>query len=231
MIWLDVFSTTPASLGTVVGSTYALIGIGALPSGLLADRFRSKHLIVICLVGMGTGFALVSAAPNMAFLTVALLVWGVSASLYHPAGLALISRGAKKQGTAFAYHGVAGNVGVATGPLLAAVLLVVFDWRTVAVLLLLPVALAITIGLRLEFDETAGSTVRGTGALDADWEKQWNLDEFLNDSRHLFTGGFVLVFAIGILYGLYYRGGAHVPPGYPGGPATVRFGHAVQPLV
>lgn len=134
-IWLDAFGTPEAVLGVVLGSSYALTGVGALPSGIFADRFSSKRLIVACLVGMGGAFALVSVATNVVIVAVALLLWGAAASLYHPAGLALISRGDRARGTAFAYHGAAGNVGVATGPLLAAVLLVFLGWRTVAIVL------------------------------------------------------------------------------------------------
>ncbi|PCR91525.1 MFS transporter [Natrinema ejinorense] len=203
--WLEAFSTTVAFLGVVVGASYALIGVGALPSGLLADRVSSKRLILVCLLGMGGAFAVVSIAPTVAVLTVGLLLWGAAASLYHPAGLALLSRGTKERGTAFAYHGAAGNVGVATGPLLAAILLAFVDWRTVAALLLVPVLLAAAVGARLEFDETAGATARGTTDAATDRQGPRSLAAFLTDSRRLFTVGFGLVFAIGILYGLYYR--------------------------
>ncbi|WP_226480164.1 MFS transporter [Natrinema amylolyticum] len=203
--WLEAFSTTTAFLGGIVGASYALIGVGALPTGLLADRFSSKRLILACLLGMGGAFAIVAVAPNIAVLTVGLFLWGAAASLYHPAGLALLSRGAKERGTAFAYHGAAGNVGVATGPLLAAVLLAFVGWRTVAALLLVPVLLAAVVGTRLEFDETAGSSARGTDDDTADRERPRSLAAFVASSRRLFTVGFALVFATGILYGVYYR--------------------------
>lgn len=78
----------------------------------------------------------------------------------HTGMSALISRGIRERGTAFTYHGVARNIGVATGLLLAAVLLVFIDWRTLAAVLIVPVVLATELALRLEFDETAGSAVR-----------------------------------------------------------------------
>lgn len=205
-IWLDAFSTTEAFFGLVLGTSYALTGIGALPSGILADRFSSKRLIIACLFGMGTAFAVLSIATNVIVVAAGLLLWGAAASVYHPAGLALISRGTKERGTAFAYHGVAGNVGVATGPLLAAVLLMFFEWRTVAALLVVPVFVATMLALRLEFDETAGSTVRGTAA-DGDGHRRIrSLDEFRANTALLFSGGFTIVFLVGILYGVYYRG-------------------------
>ncbi len=205
VIWLDVFSATAAFFGVVVGLSYALTGIGALPSGILTDRYSSKQLVLVCLIGMGASFLLVSLAPNVVALTAALLLWGVAASIYHPAGLALISRGAKARGTAFAYHGAAGNVGVAIGPLLAAVLLAFYHWRIVAAILVVPVLVALLLVVRMEFDETAGSEDRGTASADGDGSVG-SLEEFVTSTRLLFTGGFVLVFAIGILYGMYYRG-------------------------
>ena len=216
VIWLDAFSTTAAFLGIVVGASYAFTGIGALPSGVLSDRFSAKRLIVLSMAGMGAGFLIVSAAPNLAVLSLGLLVWGVAASVYHPAGLSLISRGAKERGTAFAYHGAAGNVGVATGPLLGAVLLVFFGWRTVAALLVIPVAFAVALALRLEFDETAAvdadaPVTDGRGAAggrdDTGGRGEGSgLRRFVSDSALLFSGGFLLVFFVGNLYGLYYRG-------------------------
>jgi MFS family permease len=225
VIWLDVFGTTTAVLGVVVGASYALVGFGAIPGGILADRFGAKPVVLACLAGMAVSFVLVSLAPNLVVLAVALVLWGGAASLYHPAGLALISRGAKARGTAFAYHGVAGNLGIAAGPLLAALLLLVAPWRVVAAALVGPTLLAALVGLFLEFDETAGSAAREHGESSGRDDHQDSLasdggqsgerrvlgqphtvPEFLSDSRRLFTGGFVLVFAVGLLFGIYYRG-------------------------
>ncbi|MDR9382281.1 MAG: MFS transporter, partial [Natronomonas sp.] len=55
-IWLLEFSTTAALLGTVVAVGYGLFGVGALPGGLLVDRYGSRTLVVGCLAGMGLSF-------------------------------------------------------------------------------------------------------------------------------------------------------------------------------
>jgi MFS family permease len=226
VVWLDAFSTTPAFLGLLVGASYACTGLGALPSGVLSDRVGARRLIVACMAGMGGGFLVVSAAPNLAVLAVGLLAWGVAASAYHPAGLSLISRGTTERGTAFAYHGAAGNVGVATGPLLGSVLLAFLGWRTVAAVLVVPAALAVVLALRLEFDETAGvdadeaaGASDAVGGTDADEAADGGdgaggagrgavagLRGFASRSGLLFAGGFLFVFLVGNLYGLYYRG-------------------------
>ncbi|MFB6156791.1 MAG: MFS transporter [Haloferacaceae archaeon] len=231
VVWLDDFGVTPATLGLVVGASYALTGVGALPSGVLSDTYSSKRLVLLCVAGMGAGFLALSVAPNVVGVAVGLLVWGAAASIYHPAGLALISRGARERGTTFAYHGVAGNVGVATGPLLGAVLLAVLPWRTVAAVLVLPALLALAVAARLEFDETAGAADRDAG--EAARDEVRDLRTLVADSKLLFTGGFVLVFLVGNLYGLYYRGAFTFLPEVLAGfalfePVTVA-GRSLQP--
>jgi FSR family fosmidomycin resistance protein-like MFS transporter len=198
-IWLDIFPVSAALLGGIVSVGYALIGIGALPSGILSDSYGSKRLIIGSILGMGGGFLVLSLAPSVAFIGLALVLWGIGASLYHPAGLSLLSRGTHERGNAFAYHGAAGNIGTVVGPLGAALLLIFFDWRIVAALFVLPALAAVAIALRIDFDETAtAETVTDGGITTA--------SDLFSQSRSLFTGGFVVVFAIILSFGLYYRG-------------------------
>ncbi|OIB56656.1 MFS transporter [Natrialba sp. SSL1] len=235
VLWLDAFDVSPAVLGTVVAVGYALIGVGALPSGILADRYGSTRLVVVSMLGMGGGFALISLAANVWLLAAALVIWGAAASLYHPAGLSLITRGADMQGTVLAYHGVAGNVGTALGPLVAAIMLTVLDWRVVAALFVVPALVGVAAATRLEFDERAAmaETAAGTGTvtqpaadgsgtgsgMNPDHQPavdtpsappkqslREHVAAFAAQSRLLFTGSFVLVFAIAMLAGTYYRG-------------------------
>ena len=165
-VWLAEFSATSATLGSVVAVGYGLFGVGALPAGVLVDRFGSRRLIVACLFGMGTAFVLLGLLPGVAGIAVALAVWGLAASVYHPAGLTLISKGADQRGAAFAYHGMAANVGIAGGPFVTALLLVVVEWRLAVVVLAVPAFVAGLVGLTVEFDETAA--VDKTAATDAD---------------------------------------------------------------
>lgn len=157
VIWLDIFDVSAAVLGTVVAIGYGLIGVGALPSGALADIYGSKRLVVLSMVGMAGGFVLISLAPTVWLLGIALVIWGAAASLYHPAGLSLITRGTNRQGTALAYHGVAGNIGTAIGPLVTVLLLTVLNWRVVAILLILPALIGVFVAYRLVFDERGGT--------------------------------------------------------------------------
>ena len=203
-VWLVDFSTSTATLGTVVAVGYGLFGVGALPGGLLVDRFGSRRLIVACLAGMGSSFLLLAVAPGVVGITLALALWGLSASVYHPAGLSLISNAVEQRGSAFAYHGMAGNTGIATGPFLTALLLVAVDWRTAVVILAVPALLAALAGLTVDFDETAA--VAATDGGDAPSAAIDSPREFLSASRGLFTAGFATVFVLVLFNGLYYRG-------------------------
>lgn len=203
VIWLSEFSVTTALLGSVISVGYALFGIGALPSGLLTDRYGAKQLIIACLVGMGGAFLLLSAAQGIVMITVALAIWGIAASIHHPAALALISTGVDDQGTGFAYHGMAGNIGIAIGPLVTAVLLLAFDWRLVTALLVLPAVAAVAYALTADFDEM-GAVESETNVPDGG--QSLSLTSFIADSKALLTVGFGLALVVVMMNGLFYRG-------------------------
>lgn len=215
-IWLVEFPVTTATMGVVVSVGYGLFGIGSLPGGVLADRYGSRTLIIGGLVGMGLSFLLLSIAPGVATIAVALAAWGIAASVYHPSGLSLISKGVDDRGSAFAYHGMAGNVGIAFGPLLTALLLLRFDWRTVTGLLVIPTVIAVAYALTTEFNVAAVSTDGGersdsaesgerSDPTDGDGPKA-SIVAFLADSKALFTVGFALAMAVVMMNGLFYRG-------------------------
>jgi MFS family permease len=200
-VWLAELEVSTSVLGTAAMAGYALFGLGALPSGILVDRLGSRRLIVACLAGMGAAFGLLSLAQNVWTITVALVAWGAAASLYHPAGLSLISTGVQARGHAFALHGMAGNAGIALGPLLTALLLIGLDWPWVTAVLALPAGGATVYAARAAFDEHAAEAP-GTDTAPA----ASPLRRLWTSSRQLFATGFAAVFAIVMLSGLYYRG-------------------------
>ncbi|MFP8954576.1 MFS transporter (plasmid) [Natrialbaceae archaeon A-arb3/5] len=200
VVWIGEFDVSVALLGTIVALGYAPFGIGSLPAGLLVDRYGPRRLILLCLAGMSLSFGLLALSTSIYAIAVCLILWGITASVYHPAGLALISTGVEERGTVFAWHGIAGNVGIALGPFATATLLLFLEWRLVALVLAVPGILAAIYGLRTQFDPTAAleDDASSTGSLSG--------SEFVSNSRTLFASTFVLVFAIVTFVGLYYRG-------------------------
>ncbi|WP_339102970.1 MFS transporter [Haloterrigena salinisoli] len=205
VVWLEAFDVSVALVGLIVAIGYAPFGLGALPAGLLADRYGPKRLVLVCLAGMSLSFATLAVAPSIYAVAASLLCWGILASIYHPAGLALISTGVEERGTVFAWHGIAGNVGIALGPFATATLLLVTDWRIVAVALAVPGAFATLYGLRARFDPTA-AVADDDGTAAGASNDSLSPTEFVSNSRSLFAGPFLLVFAVVTVVGLYYRG-------------------------
>ncbi|MFB6113832.1 MAG: MFS transporter [Halodesulfurarchaeum sp.] len=201
-IWLDEFAVSAGRLGLVVSFGYALFGLGAIPAGILADRFGSRRIIGLTLFGMGIAFVLLSLAPGIPLIALGLVIWGAAASFYHPSGLSLLSKGVNERGTAFAYHGMAGNVGIAVGPLLATLLLLFATWNTVVLVLAIPAILAGFVALRIDFDEAAAVE----GETDPRTESVGSIASFIAESKELLMSAFLAVIVMMMLSGLYYRG-------------------------
>jgi MFS family permease len=203
-VWLAEFGVSEALLGSLVGAGYFLFGVGALPGGVMVDRFGARRLIAGGLAGMGGAFVLLGLAPGVWTVAGALVLWGAAASVYHPAGLSLISTGVQQRGRGLAWHGIAGNVGIAGGPLVTALLLLVFEWSVVAWVLAVPALGATALALRASFDERAAvpatdeeaSTASSPSTLQGLWTR----------TVTLFTVAFTVVFFAAALSGLYYRG-------------------------
>jgi len=151
--WKAEFAAAPSSLGWVVFFGYAVFGLGSIPAGILADRYDSQFLLALCLGGMGASFLFIGFTPWFSGIGVFFFLWGIFASIHHPTSLSLISRSVSRRGSGFAYHGMAGNVGIALGPLFTTVLLMMLEWRTVTVILALPALFAVIFQLWISFDE------------------------------------------------------------------------------
>ncbi|SDJ42484.1 MFS transporter [Natronorubrum texcoconense] len=207
-VWLAEFSTTAATLGLIVTVGYGLFGVGALPGGVLVDRYGSKPLIMACLAGMAASFVLVGLSGSILMLAFAIAGWGVMASVYHPAGLALLSTRVERTGIALGYHGIGGNLGIALGPLATVVLLLWFDWRVVAVALAVPALALFALGLFVNVAPAKADTPATTDGGEepgSDTKGQVSIESIVNDSRTLATLTFGLVIVIVMASGLYYR--------------------------
>ena len=199
--WLSDFDASVVLVGLVVALGYAPFGLGALPGGILADRYGSRRVILACFAGMTVSFFILSFAGSLPAVAAALVLWGIAASVYHPAGNALISTGAQNRGTIFAYHGMAGNIGLALGPFTTATLLVFFDWELVAALIAIPGVLVLVYAWRISFDPTAATDEADAGA-----GTPLSLSLFIENSRRLFASAFLIVFVLVTFEGLFYRG-------------------------
>lgn len=123
------FNTSYLALGAVVTLFGYLFGFGSIPSGYLTDRAGPRRLISIYLLGAGTVSLLFPLSRSLFMYAVFTALVGLFASSYHAAGNTLISRTVNEKGKAFGIHGIAGSIGTALVPALAAGMAAVAGWR------------------------------------------------------------------------------------------------------
>ncbi len=105
------------ALGAIGTLHYLLYGAGAFPAGWLTDRLGARNLLLIYFYGSAASVLVVVTAGGLIHLSLGLALLGLFCSLYHPAGLTLISHHSKRISYHLGFHGMAGSLGLALGPL------------------------------------------------------------------------------------------------------------------
>jgi MFS family permease len=185
-------------------------GCGALLAGWLADRHGSKPLLLVFLGGCVLTSLISSWAPSLNVVFLAMFSMGCFASIYHPAGLALISRetNAENRPAALGWHGIFGSVGFTCAPLAAALAFsaAALSWRQYYVLLCIP-AVIIALLLAVMLKENRGKHTiiplepapAGNGPI---------------AERAAIPGIFYYLVLVGALSGFVYAGFMHFLPRY-----------------
>ncbi|MBW2674330.1 MAG: MFS transporter [Deltaproteobacteria bacterium] len=180
---------------------YLLYGLTALPWGMVADRFNNRSVLIIFFAGTSFGSVLTALSDTPTSMMLSLAVIGFFASIYHPAGMGLISIGVKNRGMALGINGVAGNLGLISAPFAAGLLNWLVGWE---VTYLIIGALGIVWGIVLfmvDIDETP---------VHADPEENTSNSSNGNNNIRYFL---ILCIAMTIA-GLVYRGNSVVRPAY-----------------
>lgn len=119
-------------------------GFCAIGAGWLTDRWGGERTLTLYLFGCAALCALAGCNIGLPMLFVVMAAMGTVASIYHPAGLALISHRTlpHDRPRALGIHGVFGSLGIGGAPLLAALVLGFgYSWRSYYWLLSLLAAL------------------------------------------------------------------------------------------
>jgi MFS family permease len=114
------FGTDYFHLGMVVTIFSYAYGLGALPAGVLADRVGPLRLVSIYLFGAGLFSVCIWPVKSLWTYGVLMSLIGLFCSTYHPASNTLISHTIREKGEGFGIHGIAGSLGTAIVPMLAA---------------------------------------------------------------------------------------------------------------
>jgi MFS family permease len=148
------FGVSKAQTGAL-GTAWRLpFGLGALAAGWLTDRVGAKRMLIAYLLGCIVTSVGVWWAPDWAILFAMMFAMGTFASIYHPAGLSLLSRETtpETRGKALGWHGIFGSLGIASAPFLAALVFSTgtIGWRDYYLVLIAPALLIAAMLLKLQ---------------------------------------------------------------------------------
>jgi MFS family permease len=147
----------------------------------------------MCLGGTTLASVLAFVLSSTAGVVISLVLLGLFASMYHPAGLSILSTSIKNIGHGMGIHGMAGTLGVAVAPLIAGSVTGRFGWNyTYLALGIAGAGLTAVLLFSLRFH------VRSPRASD---EREEHISVFKSINRDL-----IFIYLVGAFYGLIYRG-------------------------
>tara|TARA_B110000027_G_scaffold21957_1_gene23525 strand:- start:9886 stop:11097 length:1212 start_codon:yes stop_codon:yes gene_type:complete len=139
-----------------------LFGAAAPLAGWLADKYSRAILITVYPFGLSLGAMLAAFSSSTEMLGISLGVVGFFAAIYHPVGIAMITKRPGKVGLRLGINGVWGNMGVALAPILTGLLIAFADWRLGFII---PALMCLSFGISqlfafIELDETRPQTAK-----------------------------------------------------------------------
>ncbi len=201
------YGASLVQLGQLATLQIFCLGLGGIPAGYLTDKIGSKRVLGIYFVGIFFTTIWLYFSSTFTQLGIGLAILGGFAGLYHPAGLKMVSH-TKNVSKAMSYHGISGSLGLASGPIIGSVMVVLFSWK-IAYLLLGGVALIGFISL-LKYDRTFSPPSNS------------------NQLPFAVTKSHILIFAVASLWGLAHHGLFNFLPYYFADAVSYGFEKVIQ---
>lgn len=125
------FGVSFTELGLIVAIFYTASGLGQALAGVLVDRYGAHRLLIGGLLTLCTGIALAGLVTSYWMLLPLALFAGLGNSVFHPADLSILSYrvSERRLGRAYAVHGLAGQIGFATAPVVVTAIAANAGWR------------------------------------------------------------------------------------------------------
>ena len=139
------FDATRSGVGTALTAMWAVYALSQFPSGVFADRFGERRLLLTGLAGTVVGATAVAFAPSLVLFGAALVLLGAGTGLFFSPGSSLLSRVYEEHGGALSALTAGGALAGVVFPAGAGLVGVRYGWRVAvaaAALVALPVVLA-----------------------------------------------------------------------------------------
>ncbi len=131
-VWQAQFGLSYAGLAAVRALYSGTMGGVQLPGAKLVRELSPRSALVLCTLVAATGFLVMTLPLGLAGLCVGLVLAGVGSSIQHPRGSLLVTEVyAPMPRRALGVYNFSGDLGKATLPAIAALLLSILAWRPV----------------------------------------------------------------------------------------------------
>lgn len=125
----DEFAVSNAAVGVALSGMWLTYGLAQYPSGVLADRYGERS-VVLAAIGGTAGFGIVLAtAPVFVAFFVGTVLLGAFAGLHYSVATTLLSRTYDRVGTAVGVHNNGATVAGLIAPVAAAWVGAQYGWR------------------------------------------------------------------------------------------------------
>lgn len=191
----DVSNTVTGVLFTALLGGYAVI---QFPSGLLADKFRRDHVILLGAVGFGTASLVTFLAPGIVLLFVGAVLIGVTTGIHKTVAIPFLSEMyGERKGLALGVMDTIGQFGGIVAPMFVVLILAsVFHWQNVFL-----VGALISFGLAAAFHVRVSRSVRmeSTAPLDGEQDTEADIGDVFGKEKTyatIFTDTKMIAFLI-----------------------------------
>ena len=162
----DEFSLSLQQLGLIAAIPPLCQAILGIPTGLLSDRIGSKKMLLLSFGFAAAGAIIAGLAQSPIMLVVAVSLIFINTTIYHPASYSFTTKmfESGNRSKALGLHGAGGTLGHAMGPLAVSLLVGVlaWKWRTVYLVLAIPMIFGIIMVLFIKEETTEERHVRDT---------------------------------------------------------------------
>lgn len=129
LVVAGVFGTTKGAVGVALTAMWAAFALMQFPSGVLADAYGEKPVVLVSMALTVLGSALVATADSFPVFVLALVALGVGTGLYFAVGTALLARRTTGPGRAFGVHSAGAPLAGLALPVVATAVAGRYDWR------------------------------------------------------------------------------------------------------
>lgn len=123
------FGATKSTIGLALTGMWAAYALLQYPSGVLADRYGERRMVLLALGFVGAGSILLSMAPSLPLFALFALLLGAGAGLYFVGATSLLTKLYDETGGPLSIHAAGGSLSGLIAPVLAGYLASWYGWR------------------------------------------------------------------------------------------------------